>query len=51
MTVVWSRPPKARPMAGSEASVSSRLRYIATWRGPTMRRVRLSPVSSSSVTW
>ena len=33
MTVVWSRPPKARPILGSDESVSSRERYIATWRG------------------
>ena len=30
MTVVWSRPPKACPMRGSERSVSSRHRYMAT---------------------
>ena len=33
MTVVWSRPPKCLPIFGSDESVSSRERYIATWRG------------------
>ena len=33
ITVVWSRPPKCLPILGSEESVSSRERYIATWRG------------------
>src|SRR5207249_5848546 len=33
MTVVWSRPPNCLPILGSEESVSSRERYIATWRG------------------
>ena len=33
ITVVWSRPPNSFPIFGSEASVSSRERYIATWRG------------------
>jgi hypothetical protein len=33
MTVVWLRPPNARPIAGSVWSVSSRARYMATWRG------------------
>ena len=32
-TVVWLRLPNARPIAGSVASVSSRVRYMATWRG------------------
>ena len=30
MTVVWSRPPNSFPIFGSEESVSSRERYIAT---------------------
>ena len=33
MTVVWCLPPKARPISGSEASVSSLTRYMATCRG------------------
>src|SRR5581483_2155363 len=33
MTVVWSRPPNSLPIFGSEESVNSRERYIATWRG------------------
>src|SRR5438132_6090968 len=33
MTVVWSRPPNSLPIFGSDESVSSRERYIATWRG------------------
>ena len=41
MTVVWSRPPKASPMAGSVRSVSSRARYMATWRGQATRAARL----------
>src|SRR6185295_12007000 len=30
MTVVWSRPPNSLPIIGSDASVNSRERYIAT---------------------
>src|SRR5207237_3626078 len=33
MTVVWSRPPNSLPILGSDESVSSRERYMATWRG------------------
>src|SRR5205085_2415571 len=33
ITVVWSRPPNCLPIFGSDESVSSRDRYIATWRG------------------
>ena len=33
ITVVWSRPPNSLPIFGSEESVSSRERYIATCRG------------------
>src|SRR4051812_8976874 len=33
MTVVWSRPPNCLPIFGSDESVSSRERYIATCRG------------------
>ena len=32
MTVVWLRPPMPRPISGRLWSVSSRARYIATWR-------------------
>ena len=31
-TVVWLRPPKPRPISGRLWSVSSRARYMATWR-------------------
>src|SRR6266849_2663514 len=48
ITVVWSRPPNSLPIFGNEESVSSRDRYIATWRGYTMFWERLSPQSSSS---
>ena len=33
MMVVWSRPPKRRPISGSDRLVSCLHRYIATWRG------------------
>ncbi len=33
MTVEWSRPPKAFPILGSDSSVSSRERYMATCLG------------------
>src|SRR5579862_8852409 len=33
ITVVWSRPPNSLPILGSDESVSSRERYIATCRG------------------
>src|SRR5206468_9617938 len=33
ITVVWSRPPNSFPIFGSDESVSSRERYIATCRG------------------
>ena len=46
-TVVWSRPPNCRPMAGSDSPVSSRARYIATCRGQAMRAVRAEESSSS----
>src|SRR6266480_3338586 len=45
MTVVWSRPPNCLPIFGRDESVSSRERYIATWRGYTMFWERLSPQS------
>ena len=46
-TVVWLRPPKARPIAGSVASVSSRERYIATWRAQATRALRSGELSAS----
>src|SRR3954447_24285005 len=51
MTVVWSRPPNSLPIFGRDESVSSRERYIATWRGYTMFWERLSPQSSSIDSW
>src|ERR1700722_15008961 len=39
-TVVWSPPPKRRPISGSERSVSVLARYIAIWRGRTTFAVR-----------
>ena len=33
ITVVWSRPPKRRPISGSDRLVSCLHKYIATWRG------------------
>src|SRR3954451_15996316 len=36
ITVVWSRPPNCLPIFGSDESVSSRERYIATCLGYTM---------------
>src|SRR5881392_670790 len=47
MTVVWSRPPNSLPIFGSDESVSSRDRYIATCLGYTMFWERLSPQSST----
>ena len=41
MTVVWLRPPNARPIAGSVWSVSSRARYMATCRGQATGAARL----------
>ena len=50
MTVVWLRPPNARPIAGSVWSVSSRARYMATWRGQATGAARLVESSCSSET-
>ena len=47
-TVVWLRPPNARPIAGSVWSVSSRARYMATWRGQATSPARLAESSSST---
>ena len=44
---MWSRPPKCLPIAGSDSPVSSRARYMATWRGQAMRGVRAVDRSSS----
>ena len=43
-TVVWLRPPMPRPISGRLCSVSSRARYIATWRAAATagRRSRAS---------
>ena len=41
MTVVWLRLPNARPIAGRVASVSSRERYMATWRAQATCAARL----------
>src|SRR3954471_18838547 len=47
MTVVWSRPPNACPILGSDRSVSSRHRYIAIWRAVTRTRERLQAQRAS----
>ena len=48
MTVPWSRPPKASPMSMREFRVSSRARYIASWRGSAMDFGRRRLVMSAS---
>src|SRR4029434_11058892 len=49
MTVVWSRA-NMRPMAGSDSGVSSRARYIATWRGrATARPLRCDTISIGAI--
>src|SRR5215813_4080411 len=58
-TVVWSLPPKARPMSLSDAWVSWRERYMATWRGKATDLVRflarmsesLMPKNSATLRW
>src|SRR5436309_98532 len=40
ITVVWSRPPKRRPISGRERGVSCLERYIATCRGRATSRAR-----------
>ena len=47
-TVVWSRPPNSRPIAGSDSPVSSRARYMATCRGQATRAMRAVDERSSS---
>src|ERR1700686_3584378 len=49
-TVVWSRPPKRRPISGSERNVSVLARYIATWRGRTTLAVRREDSKSERLT-
>jgi len=50
MTVVWSRPPKRRPISGRERLVSFFDRYMATWRGRAIMRARRFDVISVRVT-
>ena len=40
MTVVWSFPPKLRPISGRLKVVIFLARYIAIWRGLAMERER-----------
>ena len=47
---MWLRPPKARPIAGSVWSVSSRDRYMATWRGQARLPARLAETRASTET-
>src|SRR2546427_2384058 len=49
-TVVWSLPPKARPISASDEWVSWRARYIATWRGKAIALVRILALRSESLT-
>src|SRR5262245_49170477 len=49
-TVVWSRPPKRRPISGSERSVSVLARYMAIWRGRTTLAVRRDDRRSARLT-
>ena len=51
ITVVWCFPPKARPISGSEASVSSFTRYMATWRGRLSSCVLLFSLSCDGLIW
>ena len=46
--MAWLRPPNSDPIPGSDAVVSSRARWIATWRGHAMRSVRRSDMSSAT---
>src|ERR671912_1378102 len=47
MTVEWSRPPNAFPILGKDSSVSSRERYMATWRGEGDPLERLWPTRAA----
>ena len=49
-TVVWSRPPKRRPISGNDRSVNSFARYIATCLGRTTLAVRLDDKRSARLT-
>src|SRR5262249_30382004 len=49
-TVVWSRPPKRRPISGSERRVKVFARYIATCRGRTTLAVRRDDNRSERLT-
>src|SRR5262249_1012518 len=49
-TVVWSRPPKRRPISGSERSVSVLARYIATCPARTTFALRREDRRSARLT-
>ena len=49
MTVVWSRRLKASAIAGSERSVSSRVRYMASWRARAIGAVRVGERMASTL--
>src|SRR4029434_1648368 len=49
-TVVWSRPPKRRPISGSERKVRVFARYMATCRGLTTFAVRRDDSRSERLT-
>src|SRR6185436_897424 len=48
-TVVWSRPPKASAMSGSESCVSSFASAMATWRGRATLRLRFLEYISATL--
>ena len=47
-TVLWSRPPRSRPISDSECRVSSRSKYMATCRAWVVGRSRLRPFIASA---
>ena len=48
--MVWSLPPKTIPIAGRLIAISSRIRYMATWRGKTMcLSLRLLTISLTEI--
>src|SRR6516164_8049679 len=49
-TVVWSRPPNRRPISGSDRSVKTFAKYIATCRGRTTLAVRRDDSKSARLT-
>jgi hypothetical protein len=49
-TVVWSRLPKRRPISGRERWVRILARYMPTWRGRTIDRLRRTPSRSLRLT-